>query len=190
MPDTVDTMIWVPDDGWRYHPKHVEQFTDINKLYIVASCWIIIDTNMTLFRDVCSKIKNKNFYQKMHPQCEENFNIYVDNKTAVWNCGTFFICGGDAVNQGPYAATGTEGWWRCCSDTLAASALEICGCSTSGSGSFIPRKTGVQRIGGWVSPSASLHSTQNPSPSGKRFPDRLSRSGSLYRLSCLQWRTL
>ena len=35
-PDTVDTVIWAPDDGWRYHPKHVEQFADINKLYIVA----------------------------------------------------------------------------------------------------------------------------------------------------------
>jgi hypothetical protein len=32
-----DTVIWAPDDGWRYHPKHVEQFTVINKLYIVAS---------------------------------------------------------------------------------------------------------------------------------------------------------
>ena len=29
---------------WRvkYHPKHIEQLTDINKLYSVASCWIII----------------------------------------------------------------------------------------------------------------------------------------------------
>jgi len=44
MPDTADTLIWAPGDGWRYHPKHVEQFTDINKLYIVTSCWIIIDT--------------------------------------------------------------------------------------------------------------------------------------------------
>jgi len=26
----------------KYHPKHVEQLTDLNKLYIVASCWIII----------------------------------------------------------------------------------------------------------------------------------------------------
>ena len=26
-----------PDDGWRYHPKHVEQFTDINKMCKVAS---------------------------------------------------------------------------------------------------------------------------------------------------------
>jgi len=25
------------DDGWRYHPKHVEQFADINKLYICLS---------------------------------------------------------------------------------------------------------------------------------------------------------
>jgi hypothetical protein len=43
MPDAVDTVILAPDDGWRYHPKHVEQFTDINKLYIVASCWTIVD---------------------------------------------------------------------------------------------------------------------------------------------------
>jgi hypothetical protein len=43
MPDAVDTVTWAPDDGWRYHPKHVELFTDINKLYIVASRWIIID---------------------------------------------------------------------------------------------------------------------------------------------------
>jgi hypothetical protein len=28
------------DDGWWYHPKHVEQFPDINKLCNVASCWI------------------------------------------------------------------------------------------------------------------------------------------------------
>ena len=28
-----------------YHPKHVEQFTEIrNKPYIIASCWTIIDT--------------------------------------------------------------------------------------------------------------------------------------------------
>jgi hypothetical protein len=29
-----------PDFGWKYHPKHVEQFPDINKLCDVASCWI------------------------------------------------------------------------------------------------------------------------------------------------------
>ena len=25
MPDTVDTVLWAPDDGWRYQPKNVEQ---------------------------------------------------------------------------------------------------------------------------------------------------------------------
>jgi len=33
---------WAPDDGWRYHPKYVERLTNINKLYIAASCWTII----------------------------------------------------------------------------------------------------------------------------------------------------
>jgi len=28
IPDAVDTVICTPDDGWRYHPKHVEQFPD------------------------------------------------------------------------------------------------------------------------------------------------------------------
>jgi len=45
MPDALDTVTRAPDDGWRYHPKHVERFTDINKLYIVACFLIIIGTN-------------------------------------------------------------------------------------------------------------------------------------------------
>jgi len=28
VPDAVDTVICANDDGWRNHPKHVEQFTD------------------------------------------------------------------------------------------------------------------------------------------------------------------
>ena len=36
------TVVCAPDDGWKYHPKHVEQFPDINKLCNVASCWIYI----------------------------------------------------------------------------------------------------------------------------------------------------
>ena len=35
-----DTVVCAPDDGWKYQPKHVEQFPDINKLCNVASCWI------------------------------------------------------------------------------------------------------------------------------------------------------
>jgi hypothetical protein len=42
IPDAVYTVVCAPDDGWKYHPKHVEQFLDINKLCNVASCWIYI----------------------------------------------------------------------------------------------------------------------------------------------------
>jgi hypothetical protein len=41
-PDAVDTVVCTPDDGWKYYPKHLEQFPDINKLCNVASCWIYI----------------------------------------------------------------------------------------------------------------------------------------------------
>jgi hypothetical protein len=40
IPDAIDTVVCAPDDGWKYHPKHVEQFSDINKLCNIASCWI------------------------------------------------------------------------------------------------------------------------------------------------------
>jgi hypothetical protein len=40
--DAVDVVVCTPDDGWKYYPKHVEQFPDINKLCNVASCWIYI----------------------------------------------------------------------------------------------------------------------------------------------------
>ena len=40
--DAVDTVVCAPGDGWWYHPKHVEQFPDKNKLCNVASCWIYI----------------------------------------------------------------------------------------------------------------------------------------------------
>jgi hypothetical protein len=42
MPDAVDTVVCAPDDEWKYHPKHVQQFPDINELCNVASCWIYI----------------------------------------------------------------------------------------------------------------------------------------------------
>jgi hypothetical protein len=37
------SVLWVayaPDNGWKYHPKYVEQFPDMNKLCNVAYCWI------------------------------------------------------------------------------------------------------------------------------------------------------
>ena len=41
-PDALDTVVCAPDDGWRYQPKHVQQFPEINKLCKVPSCWIYI----------------------------------------------------------------------------------------------------------------------------------------------------
>jgi hypothetical protein len=40
IPDAVDAVVCAPDDGWKYHPKHIEQFPDIKKLCDVTSCWI------------------------------------------------------------------------------------------------------------------------------------------------------
>ena len=48
VPDAVDTLVCTPDDGWRCHPKHVEQFPEINKLCNVASCWIYAYIRMYL----------------------------------------------------------------------------------------------------------------------------------------------
>jgi hypothetical protein len=48
---TVDTVVCAPDDGWRYHPKHIEQFPDTNKLCNVASCWIYIGIEREGVRD-------------------------------------------------------------------------------------------------------------------------------------------
>jgi hypothetical protein len=40
--------VCAPDDGWKYHPKHVEQFPDINKPCNVASCSIYEYTGILL----------------------------------------------------------------------------------------------------------------------------------------------
>jgi hypothetical protein len=38
IPDAVDAVVCAPNDGWKYHPKHVEKFQDINKLCNVTCC--------------------------------------------------------------------------------------------------------------------------------------------------------
>jgi hypothetical protein len=43
IPDAVDIVVCALDDGWKYHPKHVEQFPDINKPSNVAYCWMYIE---------------------------------------------------------------------------------------------------------------------------------------------------
>jgi hypothetical protein len=40
--EELEPVVCAPDDGWKYHLKHVEQLPDINKLCNVASCWIYI----------------------------------------------------------------------------------------------------------------------------------------------------
>jgi hypothetical protein len=92
MPDTVDTVIWAPDDGWRYHPKYVQQFTDINKLYIVASCWIIIATYYTMHGPLnikffsfqfssCLLFDFSNSIQDAHVQhCQKSTHIWVSKR--------------------------------------------------------------------------------------------------------------
>jgi hypothetical protein len=42
IPDAVDTVKCAPDGGWKYHPKHVEKFPDINKVCNIKNCWIYI----------------------------------------------------------------------------------------------------------------------------------------------------
>ena len=48
IPDALNTVIRAPVDGWCQQPKHVEQFAAINKSYIVASRWTIINVQCKL----------------------------------------------------------------------------------------------------------------------------------------------
>jgi hypothetical protein len=56
--DAVDTVVCAPDDRWKYHPKSIEQFPDINKLCKVVSCWIYILGYISAFF--------RNFYTTKH----------------------------------------------------------------------------------------------------------------------------
>ena len=49
---------WAPDDGRRNSLKHVEHFTEINKLCNVASCWLYLEIRYVLF-DSGAQNKNK-----------------------------------------------------------------------------------------------------------------------------------
>jgi len=77
------------DDGWRYHPKHVERFTDINKLYIVASFWTIIGIYFTMHGPLNVKLSEiiLKIRDEVAPQCtsmpawfetcHNNIHIYI-----------------------------------------------------------------------------------------------------------------
>jgi hypothetical protein len=67
IPDAVDRVVCAPDDGWKYHRKHVEQFPDVNKLCNVTSCWIYIGILLGAhqFLHISRiKVKNSDFYPK------------------------------------------------------------------------------------------------------------------------------
>ena len=64
MPDAVHTVVCAPDDGWRYRPKHVEQFPDISKLCNVASCWIYVGI-LYMYVDLKRKKERKKEKRKL-----------------------------------------------------------------------------------------------------------------------------
>jgi hypothetical protein len=47
-PQLTHIVACILDDEWKYHPKHVEQFPDVNELHNVASCWIYEYTGILL----------------------------------------------------------------------------------------------------------------------------------------------
>ena len=59
----------------KYHPKHVEQLTGLNKLYSVASCWIII----AILHDVRSIEHKKNGYM-----CDTMKEINMTYVSVLW----------------------------------------------------------------------------------------------------------
>jgi hypothetical protein len=67
LPDAVDTVVCAPDDWWRYHPKHVEQFPD--KINCVTWKNIVEpdspQTTIWRIRTACWKTKATN----IHSEC-------------------------------------------------------------------------------------------------------------------------
>ena len=76
MPNAVDTVTWAPDDGWRYHPQYVERFTDINKLYVVVSCWKIIGIHFTMHGPMNVRLQIRN----LGPKSVNNHRCQTDRQ--------------------------------------------------------------------------------------------------------------
>jgi hypothetical protein len=80
--DAVDKVACAPDDGWRCHPKHVEQFPDVTKLCKAASCWIYWNI-FTMRRSINVKHQNS-----IHPVWNPltipiHMNISIMMRTAI-----------------------------------------------------------------------------------------------------------
>ena len=71
VPDAVDIVICVPDDGWRNHPKHIEQFTDkINCVHFNH-----VGLSLTYFNVALQTKKNQSLCNKSD-QSETNLQWY------------------------------------------------------------------------------------------------------------------
>ena len=92
IPDAVDTVVCALDDGWRYHPKHVEQFPD--KLCNVASCWIYRVSQEECAR-LCKNVPNVKVHRYNPKHLYPKLSGYGDNgQRKVWSsCGsTYCTC--------------------------------------------------------------------------------------------------
>jgi hypothetical protein len=75
IPNAVDVVVCSPDDGRKYHAKHVEKFPDINKLCNVASCWTYIGIllgALPILHISMIKVKHQSMetYRKKRVQCK------------------------------------------------------------------------------------------------------------------------
>jgi hypothetical protein len=53
MPDAVDTVVSVSDDGWKYHPKHIEHFPDkVNCVTLQLVGYILEQSSLTLSNQI------------------------------------------------------------------------------------------------------------------------------------------
>ena len=100
MPDAVDTVVCAPDDGWRYHPKHVEQFPEINKLCNDTSRWIYIRIYLTMRGPMSVKKLEENFLQYRRTDKEKKNRLHLPilyskiiplNILLTVNCFTFTV---------------------------------------------------------------------------------------------------
>ena len=103
VPDAIDTVERAPDDGWRYHPKHVEQFPDINKLCNVASCWIYIRIKYRVIhkslRDFRTRLRNNQDRHGRKEKGRESLQV-------------FFLLGALAYFQVPPLGGSRDEKWR------------------------------------------------------------------------------
>ena len=87
MPDTVDTVLWASDDGWNTTRNMLSSLTDWNKVYSVASCWIII----AILYDTQS-IEHKKYIISYH-------NLHVSEEPAIFIFVEFFYSWSEGRNS-------------------------------------------------------------------------------------------